>query len=103
MGLLIKKERNYNNRTEKDYGLLRSIYYQLFVALIANLLLPLGLGEWISLGLFLLVCYLVSILIGTLESAIARFRMTHVFEFVFIMTLTALLMLALVTYRIYGS
>ena len=36
MGLLIKKERNYNNRTEKDYGLLRSIYYQLFVALIAT-------------------------------------------------------------------
>ena len=30
------KERNYNNRTEKDYGLLRSIYYQLFVALVAT-------------------------------------------------------------------
>lgn len=30
------KERNYNNRTEKDYGLLRSIYYQLFVAFVAT-------------------------------------------------------------------
>lgn len=28
------KERNYNSRTEKDYGLLRSIYYQLFVLLV---------------------------------------------------------------------
>ena len=25
------KERNYNSRTEKDYGLLRSVYYKLFV------------------------------------------------------------------------
>ena len=25
------KERNYNKRTEKDYGLLRSIYYVCFV------------------------------------------------------------------------
>ena len=28
------KERNYNSRTEKDYGLLRSIYYQIFVVLV---------------------------------------------------------------------
>ncbi len=75
----------------------------LFVALIANLLVPMGLGIWPTLGLFLLACYLISVLIGTLESAIARFRMTHVFEFIFIMTLTALLLLALVTYRIYGN
>ena len=25
------KERNYNKRTEKDYGLIRSIYYKWFV------------------------------------------------------------------------
>ena len=39
----------------------------------------------------------------TVESAIARFRMTHIFEFIFIMTITSLLVLALVTYRLYGN
>lgn len=75
----------------------------LFEALIANLIIPLGLNEWVSLAAFLLIVMLLAMLIGTIESSIARFRMTHVFEFIFIMTLTALLILALVTYRIYGN
>lgn len=75
----------------------------LFEALIANLIIPAGLNEWVSIGAFLLIILLISMLIGTIESSIARFRMTHVFEFIFIMTLTALLILALVTYRIYGN
>ena len=75
----------------------------LFEALIANLFLPTGLPFIHTLGLFLLTIVLLSILIGTVESAIARFRMTHVFEFIFIMSITALLILALVTYRLYGN
>ncbi|MCM1004341.1 MAG: NADH-quinone oxidoreductase subunit H [Candidatus Gastranaerophilales bacterium] len=75
----------------------------LFEALIANLIIPAGLNDWVSIGAFLLIVLLISMLIGTIESSIARFRMTHVFEFIFIMTLTALLILALVTYRIYGN
>jgi formate hydrogenlyase subunit 4 len=75
----------------------------LFEALIANLILPLDLPVlWAIVG-FILVTTLISILIGTVESAIARFRMTHVFEFIFIMSITALLILALVTYRLYGN
>lgn len=75
----------------------------LFVALIANLLIPIGLSVGITIIAFILLILLISVLVGTLESAIARFRMTHVFEFIFIMTLTALLILALVTYRLYGN
>ena len=75
----------------------------LFSALIANLLLPLGLTTGITILLFLAIIFAIAFVIGTVESAIARFRMTHVFEFIFIMTLTALLILALVTYRIYGN
>lgn len=75
----------------------------LFEALIANLIIPEGINDFVSIAIFLVIIGLLSILIGTLESAIARFRMTHVFEFIFIMTLTALLILALVTYRIYGN
>ncbi len=75
----------------------------LFEALIANLIIPTGVNDWISIAAFLIITTLLSMLIGTIESSIARFRMTHVFEFIFIMSLTALLILALVTYRIYGN
>lgn len=75
----------------------------IFEALIANLIIPLGVNDWVAIGAFLAIIVLLSVIIGTIESSIARFRMTHVFEFIFIMSLTALLILALVTYRIYGS
>ena len=76
----------------------------LFEALIANIFLGNlhGVNDiWVIL-IFLAIVALISIIVGTVESAIARFRMTHVFEFIFIMTITALLILALVTYRLYG-
>ena len=89
-----------------DFGFITwasAIKMFLFEALIANLVLPLDLPVlWAIVG-FILVTTLISIFIGTVESAIARFRMTHVFEFIFIMSITALLILALVTYRLYGN
>ena len=75
----------------------------IFAALIANIIIPVGLTPVVSIILFLLIMFLLSFVIGSLESAIARFRMTHVFEFIFIMSITALLILALVTYRLYGN
>ena len=75
----------------------------LFSSLIANLVLPQNQNLWINGILFLLILVLISILIGTIESAMARFRMTHVFEFIFIMTILSLLVLALVTYKLYGN
>ena len=89
-----------------DLGLITwgaAIKMFLFEALIANLILPLGESSLWNILLFLAIVALISFIIGTVESAIARFRMTHVFEFIFIMTLTALLILALVTYRLYGN
>ena len=46
---------------------------------------------------------LISIIIGTIESAIARLRMSHVFEFVFIMSSLALVVLSLVMARMFGG
>lgn len=89
-----------------DLGLITwgaAIKLFIFEALIANLLLPLNLPFGWAILAFLGLVTLISILLGTFESAIARFRMTHIFEFIFIMTLTALLILALVTYRLYGN
>lgn len=72
-------------------------------SLIATLLIPFNLPYVISFVLYLLLLSLIAILIGTVESGIARFRMSHIFEFVFSMTAVALVILALVTIRIYGG
>ncbi|MGM9993117.1 MAG: respiratory chain complex I subunit 1 family protein [Candidatus Avigastranaerophilus sp.] len=89
-----------------DLGLITwgaAIKIFLFEALIAALIIPLGLPVWSSIIAFLLIIFLLSVIIGTLESSVARFRMTHVFEFIFIMSIMALLILTLVTYKIYGN
>lgn len=75
----------------------------LFATLIANLIIPANLIFTQSVIFFLITIILISIIIGTIESAVARFRMSHVFEFIFIMSLTALLILALIAYRLYGN
>ena len=75
----------------------------LFGALITSLIIPDNLPVWISCLLFILSISLLAFIIGTIESSIARFRMTHIFEFIFIMSIMALLILTLVTYRIYGN
>lgn len=90
----------------KDLGLITwasAIKMFIFEALIANLIIPASLGGWETLLAFLAIIFVLSIVIGTVESSMARFRMTHVFEFIFIMSITALIILALVTYRVYGG
>lgn len=89
-----------------DLGLITwgaAIKMLLFEALIANLVIPSSLGGWGALLALFAVMFVLSVIIGTVESSMARFRMTHVFEFIFIMSITALLILALVTYRVYGG
>lgn len=75
----------------------------LISSLITTLLIPFDLPYVVSLLLYIAVLSLIAMLIGTVESSIARFRMTHIFEFVFSMTAVALVILALVTIRIYGG
>ena len=72
-------------------------------ALIANFILPSNLSIGLSAVLFLAVIGLIAVIIGTLESAIARLRMSHVFEFIFSMSSFALIILSLVAIKIYGS
>ena len=74
----------------------------LISSLIATLILPLELSLWASLGAFLGIMILISIIIGTIESAIARLRMSHVFEFVFVMSSLALVTASLVALKLYG-
>ena len=75
----------------------------LISSIIANLVIPYNLPFGISIALYILLLLLIAFVIGTIESAIARFRMSHVFEFVFAMSAVALVILSLITIRIYGG
>ena len=75
----------------------------LFESLIAALIIPAGISPAISIPIYIVTIFILSVIIGTVEASMARFRMTHVFEFIFVMSITALLVLTLVTYGIYGN
>lgn len=73
----------------------------LYSALIINLLLPSVLPDGLNCLLFAISVLLIGVVVGTVESATARLRMLHVFEFVFIMTPIALVILAIAIIKMY--
>ena len=75
----------------------------LISSLIANIIIPSNISDWMSVILYLLIMCLISIIIGTVESGMARIRMSHVFEFIFIMSSLALVVLSLVAARMFGG
>ena len=75
----------------------------LISSLIANMIIPSGITEWVSVLLYLSVVFIISVLIGTVESCMARIRMSHVFEFIFVMSSLALVVLSLVIARMFGG
>jgi len=75
----------------------------LFSTLIINLILPGNLDILTASILYPILILLIGILVGTIESAMARFRMVHVYEFIFIMTPIALVILAIAAIKIYGG
>jgi formate hydrogenlyase subunit 4 len=75
----------------------------IFSSLIANLLIPSGLGVFNSLLLYSGIILLLAITIGTIESSFARLRISHVFEFIFIMSSFSLIVLSLAVIKLYGN
>lgn len=75
----------------------------LISSLIANIIIPSNLSDWMSILCYLLIMCLISVVIGTVESGMARIRMSHVFEFIFIMSSLALVVLSLVAARMFGG
>ncbi len=75
----------------------------LISSLIANIIIPSSVSEWLGVILYLLVMAVISVVIGTVESGMARIRMSHVFEFIFIMSSIALVILSLVAARMFGG
>lgn len=75
----------------------------LLSSLIAYMIIPQDLSIVYSFILYLIVLFILAIIIGTVESCMARFRMSHVFEFVFLMSSFALVVLSLVVARVFGG
>ena len=75
----------------------------LLSSLIANLIIPQTVGSWACVLYYLLIMAGVSVIIGTIESCMARIRMSHVFEFIFIMSSLSLVVLSLVVARMFGG
>ena len=75
----------------------------LLSSLIAAIVIPKGLSLGLSTLLYLALMFVISVAIGTIESATARIRMSHVFEFIFVMSSFALIVLSLVVARMFGG
>lgn len=75
----------------------------IIASLIANILIPANFGILTSILLYSGIILLIAVIIGTLESSIARLRMSHVFESIFVMSSLSLVVLALVATKIYGN
>jgi len=73
----------------------------LITSLIAKIIIPAGSAFYAIY--YLITIFLVSIIIGTVESAMARIRMSHIFEFIFIMSSFALIVMSLAGARVFGG
>ena len=80
-----------------------SIKLLLLSSLIANMIITSTIEGWLAVLLYLLIMFIISIIIGTVESGMARIRMSHVFEFIFIMSSISLGVLSLIIARMFGG
>lgn len=71
--------------------------------LIINLLIPAGLSVPVGIGLYLLLLVVIAIAIGLVESLIARLRISHVPQFVFLMVALSVTAFAIVIFFLHGG
>jgi formate hydrogenlyase subunit 4 len=72
-------------------------------SLIASIIIPSGLSLSYSVLLYVAILFFLAGLIGTIESSMARLRMTHVLEFVFVLCSISLIVLSLTMLFLYGD
>lgn len=72
-------------------------------AIIANLVIPRGLPFWASAALLVVVQAFLAITIGTIESVMARLRMTHVPQFLMFMAAISVVIISAVVLFVSGG
>ena len=80
-----------------------SIKVLLISSLIACLIIPFNIPVVLHILCYLLVAGFIAVAVGTVESGMARIRMPHVFEFIFIMSSLALVVISLVMAKVFGG
>jgi formate hydrogenlyase subunit 4 len=75
----------------------------IFSMLIAALLIPPSINLFTALGLFFMIIVLIFIGIAAVESLIARSRMSHVPQFIFLMTALSITAFAVILFFLYGG
>jgi len=71
--------------------------------LLANIIIPYSLGTVLSLTLYLILLAVIAITIGFIESWIARLRMSHVPQFIFLMTALSLAAFVVIFFFMHGG
>ena len=74
-----------------------------FGSIIADLLIPASLNLGLSILCFITVLVCLSILIGIIESLIARLRLNHILQFIFLMTSFSLIVLSVIVLSFNGG
>lgn len=72
-------------------------------SIIANLIIPQSLAFWASAGLFIAIQAALAVIIGTIESVMARLRMTHVPQFLLFMAAISVVIVSTVVLFISGG
>ena len=80
-----------------------SLKMLLISSLIAKIIIPESLSAIEYFMYYLLTILVISLIVGTVESSTARLRMSHVFEFIFVMSSFALIILSLTVARMFGG
>ena len=75
----------------------------LFSILIADLLIPAGLNTGYAILFFVGILFIIPVLIGLVESLIARARMSHVPQFIFLITAFSVIAFAVVIFFLRGG
>ncbi len=72
-----------------DFGFIlysNALKMLIFASILANLIIPPGGNLWFSMLVFMVLVACVAVCVGIIESVIARFRMSHVPQFIFLIT-----------------
>lgn len=77
-----------------DLGLIlytTNLKFAMYGALIANFLIPSGIALYYSIGIFICIQIIFAIIVGMIESFMARFRMNHNPQFIFTLSSISIL------------
>ncbi len=84
-----------------QYGAAMKMF--IIVSLMSNIIIPDTLTGWAFIAAFIAITIIAAVSVGTIESLMARLRMTHVPKFILYMTSLSFVLLSIVSLFVYGG